>query len=238
MSVLGELKGLIIDRPWIDLILAGEKTWEMRARATKHRGLVALVRKGSGEVVGAAQLIDTRACNLADYRKFEQFHRVPGTDQRAAVANWPVAWILSSVRKLELPVSYEHKRGAQSQICLSPAESDLVRKRYDAAKDIFVREVRLTQSSLRNYYFPLADALDLFPQEAIGGPNKEAAAREITVTFSYRASVSTDIDGVKKMLRERAAIKEFYEKVKPKAGDVIRIEKLGSHSFNFELQRS
>jgi hypothetical protein len=39
--------GLVIDKPWIDLILDGKKTWEMRSTLTKKRGKIALIRKGS-----------------------------------------------------------------------------------------------------------------------------------------------------------------------------------------------
>ena len=56
-SEIGELRGLIIDEPFISEILNGSKTWEMRSRHTDRRGLIALIAKGSGAVVGAATLI-------------------------------------------------------------------------------------------------------------------------------------------------------------------------------------
>ena len=31
-------KALIVDQPWIDLILSGRKTWEMRGTSTSFRG--------------------------------------------------------------------------------------------------------------------------------------------------------------------------------------------------------
>lgn len=36
------MKGIIIDAPWIDEILAGRKTWELRTKSWSHRGEVAL----------------------------------------------------------------------------------------------------------------------------------------------------------------------------------------------------
>ncbi|MBD8246954.1 ASCH domain-containing protein [Xanthomonas campestris] len=45
------MKGLVIDEPWISLILSGQKTWEMRSRATSIRGRIALIKKGSGTEV-------------------------------------------------------------------------------------------------------------------------------------------------------------------------------------------
>ena len=56
-------RGLIIDAPWIDHILEGRKDWEMRSQATSVRGWIGLIRKGSGQVVGIARLVD---CGKAD----------------------------------------------------------------------------------------------------------------------------------------------------------------------------
>jgi len=54
-----ELSALIIDTPHIDHILSGGKTWEMRSRRTKKRELIALIKKGSGTVVGVAEIFDS-----------------------------------------------------------------------------------------------------------------------------------------------------------------------------------
>jgi hypothetical protein len=48
------VKGLVIDEPWVSLITAGKKTWEMRSRNTLVRGRIALIRKGSKTIVGVA----------------------------------------------------------------------------------------------------------------------------------------------------------------------------------------
>src|SRR3546814_17113863 len=50
------MNGLIIDEPWISKILEGDKVWEMRSRRTSKRGVVALIRKGSGTIVGVAKI--------------------------------------------------------------------------------------------------------------------------------------------------------------------------------------
>jgi ASCH domain len=53
------MKALIIRDPWIGLILTGRKTWELRASPTKIRGRIGLIRKGSGWIVGVADLVDS-----------------------------------------------------------------------------------------------------------------------------------------------------------------------------------
>jgi hypothetical protein len=53
------MKGLIIKEPWISLILSRKKTRELRSRDTRVRGRIALIRKGSGTVIGVAELVGT-----------------------------------------------------------------------------------------------------------------------------------------------------------------------------------
>ncbi|MER9240677.1 hypothetical protein [Mesorhizobium sp. M0633] len=109
------MKGLIIDEPWIGLILKGEKIWEMRKTACHHRGPVALIRKGSGAVVGTAEVagslpsIETRDA----YAAAEQHHRIPLARQEIAFDDgWRTPWVLSNAQALPKPVPYKHPYGA------------------------------------------------------------------------------------------------------------------------------
>jgi hypothetical protein len=43
-------------RPWIEMILNGTKTWEIRTKFTKKLGPVALIKSGSGTVVAVAKI--------------------------------------------------------------------------------------------------------------------------------------------------------------------------------------
>jgi len=52
------MKGLVIKSPWIEKILAGEKTWELRTRAVRERGTIALIKGGSGTIVGTCSILD------------------------------------------------------------------------------------------------------------------------------------------------------------------------------------
>src|SRR5688572_8826355 len=53
-----EMNGLVIRKQWLDLILAGRKTWEIRGSATRVRGPIALIESRSGTVVGVCKLTD------------------------------------------------------------------------------------------------------------------------------------------------------------------------------------
>ena len=89
-------RGLIIDEPWISLILSGKKTWEMRSTGTRKREPIGLIRKGTGQVVGIADLVDSLpALSREDYARNEAFHRIPLECQPAAILGRRVRpWVL------------------------------------------------------------------------------------------------------------------------------------------------
>ncbi|TGQ16360.1 MULTISPECIES: hypothetical protein [unclassified Mesorhizobium] len=109
------MKGLIIDEPWIGLILKGEKIWEMRKTACHHRGPVALIRKGSGAVVGTAKVIESLPAieTREAYSAAERHHRIPFARQGTAFDDgWRTPWVLSNAQALPKPVPYKHPYGA------------------------------------------------------------------------------------------------------------------------------
>lgn len=114
-------RGLIIADPWIGHILEGRKDWEMRARPTAHRGWFGLVRKGSGQVVGLARLVDCgKALSQPEMIASQGHHRIPETLIRSgAVSKWIVPWKLSDIRALEQPVPYAHNNGAVTWVTFS-----------------------------------------------------------------------------------------------------------------------
>jgi hypothetical protein len=108
------MKGLIIGSPQIDKILAGKKTWEMRSTATKQRGLIALIRKGSGTVVGVAHLVDSMG-PLEKKEMLDNEHRHQISPDRLdlpKICTYRHAWVLEKVRAFQLPINYSHPSGA------------------------------------------------------------------------------------------------------------------------------
>ena len=94
------------------MILSGKKTWELRSRDTRVRARIALIRKGSGTVIGIADLIATlsklsRSDLLANMAK----HQVP-EHEIGADFRWNVAWVLEGACPLRKPVPYHHPPGA------------------------------------------------------------------------------------------------------------------------------
>ena len=116
------MKGLIIDEPWISLILAGKKDWEMRSRPTQVRGPIALIRKGSGQVVGTANVTGNHGpLGLEELLSNASRHCVPMVEFESGRAmKWTTAWQLELATPLAVPVSYKHPSGAVIWVNLDP----------------------------------------------------------------------------------------------------------------------
>jgi hypothetical protein len=109
------MKGLVIRSPWIELILDGRKTWELRGQRTQTRGRIALIRKGSGTVVGHCDVVGVVGpLNRADLLSSTRRHRVESRDLPTVLARYRkvYAWVLSAPNRLKRPVQYRHPSGA------------------------------------------------------------------------------------------------------------------------------
>lgn len=121
------MKAIVIDEPWVSLITSGQKTWEMRKNGCAHRGTVALIRKGSGHVVGTATVIGSLPplTTAEAYAAAEDKHRIPPERQeRARFDGWHTPWVLAEARPLARPVPYRHPNGAVIWVNL---EADVAR---------------------------------------------------------------------------------------------------------------
>lgn len=118
-------KALVIREPWIDLILSGQKIWEMRGQRPSYRGWIGLIRKGSRRVLCIARLVDV-GYSLTDDEMVATFdkHCIPETMIRSGeVAKWTTPWKLADIRVLRHPVPYSHPNGAISMFSLDPQVS-------------------------------------------------------------------------------------------------------------------
>lgn len=112
-------KGIIIDEPWIGKILSGEKTWEMRSTGARHRGPIALIKKGSKTVFGVAELYDcSDRLSLDELKGSQDQHCIPDSILEAPDYKWNVAWKLKNIHRLDQPVPYQHKGGSTIWVSL------------------------------------------------------------------------------------------------------------------------
>lgn len=104
-------RALIVRQPWVDMILSGEKVWEMRSKPTKIRGKIGLIEQGTGLIVGECDLDYSPiiALDKYDHETYKCFHRV---DDFALLEKWRFPWQLKSAKRYENPIPYTHPKGA------------------------------------------------------------------------------------------------------------------------------
>lgn len=110
------LSAIPIRTPFIDEILAGTKTWEIRSKFTKKLGLVALIRSKSGTVVGIANL--TKVVEITSSIGRANARKMGMSPSEGAECEGLFAWVLEEVVKFKRPVPYKHPSGAVTWVTL------------------------------------------------------------------------------------------------------------------------
>lgn len=109
-----KMKCLIVKQPYAGLIVSGEKTLEMRSRHTKIRGEIGIIAKGSGNIIGTVNLIDSIYFN-ADYKLKSEAgficHKIPGSEW-GLLDKYRYGWQFSDAKKFKTPKPYDHPMGA------------------------------------------------------------------------------------------------------------------------------
>lgn len=113
------MKGLIVRKPWIDLILSGEKTLEMRSSRTHFRGDFALIESGSGLIKGISTLVGCVDLKESDFLKTQKQHCV---EDLSLLNRWHYGWELLDSKPLPAPIHYNHPKGAVIWVDLSSNE--------------------------------------------------------------------------------------------------------------------
>lgn len=106
------MKGLLIKEPWIDMILNGEKTWEIRGTNTKQRGTIGLIKSGTGQVFGTVEIVDSQPLSKSVYEKSTKQHGIPKEDCKQMPYTRTYAWVLRNPVLYEEPIPYTHPLGA------------------------------------------------------------------------------------------------------------------------------
>ena len=107
------MRGLIIRSPFIDWILEGKKTWEIRGRDVSFRERIGLIRGGSGLVVGTCNLADVVGpLSLRELRDNASKLGITRSEISAKPYEKTYAWVLSNATNLKRPRPYVHPPGA------------------------------------------------------------------------------------------------------------------------------
>jgi len=107
------VNGLIIRSPWVEMILDGKKTWEIRGRSTHLRGKIALIRGGSGLIVGTCHLVGVVGpLKPEEYRMNAPKAGLTRSETQRLPYEKTYAWVLRGARKFRHPRRYRHPSGA------------------------------------------------------------------------------------------------------------------------------
>lgn len=108
------MDGLIIKKKWLDLIVSGEKTIEIRGSDTKKIDQkIYLLESGTGRVQAECVIRATYPISCSDWCEEIDRHCVdiPYSELIKRYKN-PYAWVLSEVEPIEGIWYYEHPKGA------------------------------------------------------------------------------------------------------------------------------
>jgi hypothetical protein len=108
------LKALIVKKQWLDLILAGRKTWELRGSRTGTRGRIGLIESGSGQIKGTCELVGVLGpLSISELRRRSAKHQVPPRQFDGHTRyKRTFAWVIQNARRYSRPRPYNHPQGA------------------------------------------------------------------------------------------------------------------------------
>jgi len=105
--------------------------------------------------------------------------------------------------------------------------------------EVVVGRSVLTQGNLNNNHFYLREFISAFPSEVIGGSNKASAAPStVTIHWGDVATIATDIDGSKKIFRDRSWVRSFFESNAARSGDAVEIVETAPCCYHVKLVRA
>ena len=116
------MRALLIRSPWIDLILDGKKTWEIRGSRTHIKGQIGLIASRSGTVVGVCDLVKcVGPLTATEFRKSAKKAGHRRSEAKLGYYRQTFAWVVKNARRLARPVEYRHPSGAVIWVLLEAA---------------------------------------------------------------------------------------------------------------------
>ncbi len=120
LDTLALTHGLIIRQPWLDRILEGQKTWEIRGTNTQIRGPIALIQSGLGRIVGLVHLVDVQRLSAEAFHAGVAHHTITDWAQHSLPYPTCYAWVLAHPIRLPQSIAYTHPRGAVRWVRFRP----------------------------------------------------------------------------------------------------------------------
>ena len=116
---------LLVKSHWAELLIRGEKCWELRSSATAKRGRIALAVSGAQTLLGEIDLVDCvqvaeggRSLLPLPLENFVELHKVPDLANTIRYKR-TYAWVMRNPSRYPTPKPYCHKVGAVIWVSLS-----------------------------------------------------------------------------------------------------------------------
>jgi hypothetical protein len=123
-------RGLMVRDPYASQLLNGEKSWEIRGRATQIRGPIVIIKSGTGQAFGVVDLVDVIGPLSVDdlvgsshlpSSEREEFRKT-GLPYRRTFT-----YVVKDPRWFASPISYSHPSGAMTWVNLPSLDLKEVR---------------------------------------------------------------------------------------------------------------
>jgi predicted transcriptional regulator len=104
---------LKIDDKWVNMILSGNKTWEIRRANIKIREKIALGNTKTKRVVGNATIVDSVEMTVEELKNHNDKHQANDfLDNYARGRQTLFAWVLDDVKVEAKPKPYSYSTGS------------------------------------------------------------------------------------------------------------------------------
>lgn len=106
---------LLLKDEWLDMILCGRKTWEIRSMQTHKRERVALAQSGTPLLFGDVEIIGCVRIDDVIFRASTKKHGVPLHRHAEIIGKYKniFAWELARPRRYKTPLQYMRSKGQQ-----------------------------------------------------------------------------------------------------------------------------
>ena len=107
------VSALTLKQEWLDLILTGSKTWEIRSQPTNKRERVALAQSGTTVLRGDVEIVNCVPLDAQSFVTSIDKHCVPQNRHTEVIGGYAkiFAWELARPRRYRTPISYKRMPG-------------------------------------------------------------------------------------------------------------------------------